>query len=161
MVIEPAPILAGSISEKLRRRDEYSINHTDQGHLLKTPIAVGIETKRPGCDEFTARAQLTVWAAAHFYRLHQLSQTAGHESCAKEIIEIPLILVQGHEWKLALAKAEVPEEHKICFMRYITIGKTNSILGIYTLIASLQRLGKWASEVYEPWFKLYVLGLED
>lgn len=160
MIIEPLPNLADSIDEKVRHRGETSINHTDQSHVLKTPIAVGIETKRPGSDEFAARAQLIVWVAAHFSRLHQLLKAYDDGTSRKDIPEMPLILVQGNEWKLAFAKTEAPDEYKMCFMRYVTIGKTDSILGIYTLIASLRRLGQWASDVYQPWFRAYILGLE-
>ncbi|KAH8836645.1 hypothetical protein MCOR29_002799 [Pyricularia oryzae] len=55
------------IIETLRRRTPgTSINHTDFGPLNKWPIAISVETKRPGVSGEKAELQVGVWQAAHW-----------------------------------------------------------------------------------------------
>ncbi|KLU84487.1 hypothetical protein MAPG_03528 [Magnaporthiopsis poae ATCC 64411] len=47
-----------------------SINHTDFNALKKFPIAVSIETKKPGQSDEQAKVQVGVWQAAQWKMLH-------------------------------------------------------------------------------------------
>ncbi|KAL1614350.1 hypothetical protein SLS56_012132 [Neofusicoccum ribis] len=132
----------------LRRRDELTINQTEAEHVRFSPIAVSIETKRDLVEGDAAILQLSVWVSAHFRRLQQLTDA--------RIPTMPLIIVQGHEWKLLLAEYSV-EEGELVMYWMLNLGATHSILGTYQLIASLRQLTKWISETYRPWFEREVL----
>lgn len=57
------------IIEKLRAKDRPSINHAMAQSINLSPIAVSIEIKKAGIDEYGAEIQLGTWVASHFARL--------------------------------------------------------------------------------------------
>ncbi|TLS20442.1 uncharacterized protein PpBr36_11277 [Pyricularia pennisetigena] len=68
------------IIEKLRRRTPgTSINHTDFGPLNKWPIALSVETKRPGESGEKAELQVGVWQAAQWRLLEWQRQEQKHK----------------------------------------------------------------------------------
>lgn len=149
IVLEPSESLKTRIRDKVEREIFGSINHTAQEHMRYQPIAVSIETKLPGESKREADKQLLVWVSGHFTRLRQLLSTKQSQT----IPALPLLLVQGHDWKLYMAKvSENPLERKLNLFQEMTIGSTASIVGIYTLIAALRRLAEWAEKKYRPWF---------
>lgn len=75
------------------------INHTSFEPTRFRPIAISIETNVAG-NEAEATTQLSVWMLAHFKRLRKIMQRSGVES---EMIVLPLIHIQGHEWFTTLA----------------------------------------------------------
>lgn len=162
--IEPDDSLLDDISAKLLIEDKSrSINHTDKICLYASPIAISIETKRAGGDEFEGTRQLVSWVSAHYTRLHQLvtSETScngeQHNHGPHHFPDLPLILVIGHDWKFMIAHPCANEE-RLRIMRGMKIGSTESVLGIYQLISSIRRLCRWINEVYRPWFEQTVLG---
>lgn len=75
------------------------INHTSFEPVRFRPIAVSIETKIAG-NEAEATTQLLVWMLAHFKRLRKIMQHSGVEP---EMIVLPLVHIQSHEWFITLA----------------------------------------------------------
>jgi len=94
--LDPDRITKRRIIEKLKADLSPSINHTKAEYVRFKPIVISIETKRPGMDEDTAKVQLGVWAAAHMERLQELSRST-------DLPTLPLILIQGHDWRLKIA----------------------------------------------------------
>ena len=75
------------------------INHTSFEPVRFRPIAVSIETKVSG-NEAEATTQLSVWMIAHFKRLQKILERSKVQS---EMIVLPLIHIQEHEWFATLA----------------------------------------------------------
>lgn len=137
--------------ERLRdKTKQYSISYSDAEHLRCSPIAISIETKTAGGIEEEARAQLGTWVHAHFKRLENLSERPVNTP----LPTLPLIMVQGHEWRLMFA--EKPED-EIYIYQSVSLGETASILGIYQIIASMSKLAAYANDVYRPWLIKNVL----
>ncbi|KAF4534189.1 uncharacterized protein LTHEOB_12995, partial [Lasiodiplodia theobromae] len=141
--------LAKIVRAKLRQEELSSINHTPAEHVQFSPIAVSIETKRAAIEEDVANAQLAVWVSAHFRWLQRLSNGGS------ALPTLPLIIVQGHEWKLMLAELE--DDSEIRIFRHLSLGTTRSVLGVYQLAASLRRLAGWAKDTYRPWLEKNLL----
>ncbi|EKG09620.1 hypothetical protein MPH_13323 [Macrophomina phaseolina MS6] len=141
--------LANLVRAKLRHDGLSAINHTTAEHVRFSPIAVSIETKRAAIEEDVANAQLAVWVSAHFRWLQRLSNGGS------ALPTLPLVIVQGHEWKLMLAELEDGSEMRI--FRHLSLGTTRSVLGIYQLAASLRRLAEWANDTYRPWLERALL----
>ncbi|KAK0622143.1 hypothetical protein DIS24_g11358 [Lasiodiplodia hormozganensis] len=141
--------LAKIVRAKLRQEELSSINHTPAEHVRFSPIAVSIETKRAAIEEDVANAQLAVWVSAHFRWLQRLSNGGS------ALPTLPLIIVQGHEWKLMLAELE--DDSEIRIFRHLSLGTTRSVLGVYQLAASLRRLAGWAKDTYRPWLEKNLL----
>lgn len=154
IVLEPSESLKTRIRDRVEHDIFGSINHTAQEHMRYQPIGISIETKLPGESKREADKQLLVWVSGHFTRLRQLLSTKQ----SQEIPALPLLLVQGHDWKLYVAKVgENPLERKLDLFQEMTIGSTASIVGIYTLLAALRRLAEWTEKRYRPWFVESVL----
>jgi len=139
----------GRIIERLRAEGKSSINHTAAEYVRFKPIAVSIETKRGNVDEDRMYVQLGMWLSAHFARLRQLTGS----DC--QLPALPVVIVQGHNWSLMIA--EVGADRKVVILKELRLGGTDSILGIYQIIASVRRLAKWVQEEYRPWFESNVL----
>lgn len=127
-----------------------SINQTSAEWIRFNPIAVSIETTRGAVDQDTAYVQLGMWTAAHFAKLRQLTQD---RSAALPVL--PLVLVQGHEWKLMLASMK--PDPRLEMLAYLPLGDTGTLSGVYRVIAAIRRLAKWIDEQYRPWFEKEVL----
>ena len=166
--IQPDEDAMTKIDAKLAREEIYadSINQTTFDPLRYLPIAVSIETKVSGGNDETARVQLAVWASAQFKKLQILAGAA----CSMPIL--PMIYVQGDLWNLLIAtesegKVVSSRDHSIeSFLLISTMqtlfgtlcfGGTDSIIGIYKIIAGIQILAEWADRPYREWFMKNVL----
>ncbi|KAL1615674.1 hypothetical protein SLS56_011733 [Neofusicoccum ribis] len=140
------------------KKKRPSINYVGQDHVRKLPITAIIETKKAMGIEDTAFDQLQYCVLAHFVRLRQLMMATknGDAHDTSKLPTIPLILVYGHEWKFMLAQAM---KSRLRIYHGIQIGTTESMVGIYQLMASIRRLSRWLNEVYRPWFMEVVLGM--
>jgi hypothetical protein len=128
-----------------------SINHTSANYLKLTPIAVSIETKKERSDEGGAMQQLGTWVAAQFALLRFLVGEGG------ALPPLILVTVQGHEWKVMVATSTgVPREHGVIF-RDISIGESDTLLGVCRILQGLRRIAGYIIEEYEPWFLREVL----
>ena len=152
VVIRPSQEVERHIRSKLRANDSYSINHTDADYIRFSPIALSIETKRAAIEEDKAHRQLGTWVSAHFARLRQLVQ--GDSSPPF----LPLIMTQGDSWNFMMAV--MASAKSIVIYRDQPLGHTRSLLGVYQLLAALQRLAKWIDEQYRLWFESRVLQSE-
>lgn len=146
-------LLAKRVYAKLRHEELTAINHTPAEHVRFSPIAVSIETKRAAVEEDVANAQLAVWVSAHFRWLQRLA------NAGSMLPTLPLVMVQGHEWKLMLA--ELQDDSEISIFRHLSLGSTRSVLGVYQLVASLRRLAEWTKDAYRPWLEENVLLIRD
>jgi hypothetical protein len=182
--------LTSPTTRQLLPISELSINHSKAEHLRFKPIAVSIETKRALTgDEERGQVQLGVWAGAHYRKLMQLMDepadvdededdgeeglgqqgppgssvnTAGMQARIQHKLPIlPLVLVQGHDWKLMIASlvkgdyaegegGEQPDE--VFIHGDWVMGDTRGVLGVYKLVESVRALGRWTRDVYQPWF---------
>ncbi|KAL8826351.1 MAG: hypothetical protein Q9191_003850 [Dirinaria sp. TL-2023a] len=160
MVIQPSEALEERIRSKLVAKSAYSINQTDTKSLRFSPIALSIETKRAAIEEDKARTQLEAWVSAHFAKLRQL---IGGDST---VPFLPLIMAQGNKWHFLIAemadrKGPAGVKKRIFIYEDHELGHTKSLLGVYQLLAAIQRLAKWIDEEYRPWFESQVLGMES
>ncbi|KAM0543164.1 hypothetical protein ACHAPJ_012462 [Fusarium lateritium] len=121
--------------------------------LQQYPLAVSVETKRYGGDIAKAEAQLGIWHAAHW---EFLISRAGDDA-VKKLDFLPGVVVHGHTWSLMITTrrgATTAVVHSLEF------GKTDSIVGVFQVLAGLRRLRKWSLETLWPWYKLHLPDLE-
>ncbi|KAL2802474.1 hypothetical protein BJX63DRAFT_113508 [Aspergillus granulosus] len=133
----------------------YVINHTDFLPLRRSPIAISIETKRQGgAQPATAELQLGTWHAAQWNLLEDLIARSGGSFDGLSFL--PAVIVEGHDWSFA---ATTREGQKTVLWLEKKFGSTSDVVGVYKTVWGLQRLAKWASEVYWPWFRKNALGV--
>ncbi|KAJ4184063.1 hypothetical protein NW759_017049 [Fusarium solani] len=128
-----------------QNRPGQSINHTDLGNFCKHPIALSIETKRAGEQGDNATLQMGTWHSAQWRSLRYNQ----HRS-PRSIEFLPGIIIQGHEWKFVASVLD--QSGKCQLLETVALGSTGSQLGVYSLIATLQRLRRWIKEEYWPAF---------
>ncbi|KAF3759876.1 hypothetical protein M406DRAFT_243505, partial [Cryphonectria parasitica EP155] len=116
----------------------FSINHTDFEPLLRSPIAISIETKHPSASGEGAALQVGVWQAAQWSLLQSLTQSQP-TSCSSTALPafLPAITVVGHDWTLA---ATTRLGQKTTLWTDCPIGHTRNIIGIYRIIWAIQQL---------------------
>ncbi|KAL9118420.1 MAG: hypothetical protein Q9187_005033 [Circinaria calcarea] len=167
IVIQPAvnSILEASIRRLCREQQLDSVNQTDPNHVRFTPIAVSMETKRAAIEEDQAILQLNTWVSAHFAKLDSLVGSYASNEKAKAEIKakatmpiLPLVKIQGHDWKLLIAEKQTD---LILIHGELAIGSTQSHLGVYQILAALQRLAQWVNDEYRPWWMREILGKKE
>ncbi|KAJ3955234.1 hypothetical protein N0V92_008250, partial [Colletotrichum tropicale] len=134
-----------------------SVNHTDYPALLSRPIFFSIETKDSGDKWTDAVNQMTVWLVAHWDFLDdqvlraQGVDTSGGSGPKKSaaalsgLVFVPGIIVQGHDWHFIAVTRSA--DGRTQYWDKTQIGTTQSIEGIYKVVAALQMLGCWAQDV--------------
>jgi hypothetical protein len=133
------------------------INHTDEFALRNWPIAVSIETKRQGEERLAAaELQLGTWHTAQWRLLERLVTQSG--GTFDGLPFLPAVVVHGHIWSFAATTRE--GETTLLWLEQ-GFGSTSNLLGVYKTIWGLQRLTKWVSDVYWPWFRKNALGLSE
>ncbi|KAI5460106.1 hypothetical protein BGZ63DRAFT_360102 [Mariannaea sp. PMI_226] len=156
-----------SLQALSRRTPTLSVNHTDFAPLQLSPIALSIETKRPGKELNTAQLQMGVWHAAQWKFLQSVIGLTSQVSSATEVARrqlaedaltelgfIPAIIVHGHRWLFVFSTRE---DKKTVLWTERQIGTTQSILDTYQIVAGLREVAGWARDVYMPWFRSKVL----
>ncbi|CAJ0549878.1 Ff.00g064730.m01.CDS01 [Fusarium sp. VM40] len=134
-------------------RPGRSINHTDSSRdLCQRPIALSIETKRPHMEGDSATLQISTWHSAQWRSLRY-----GPATTTRTIEFLPGIIVQGHEWRFVASVLD--SNNKSWLLEEVRLGGTDSEIGIYALVLTLQRLRKWMIEDYWPTFKADILGI--
>jgi hypothetical protein len=160
LVLKQPPDLDERITNTLHAENRPSINHTKMEAVRFSPIAVSIETKRGAVDEDTAFVQLGTWVSAHFAHLRQLT----HDNGPTQLPVLPLVLVQGSDWKLMFAEAKEgadKDKQQTLIFSHVRLGETTSVLGIYQVIEAVRRLARWVDEDYRPWFEREVLAMTE
>ncbi|KAH7139599.1 hypothetical protein B0J13DRAFT_447773 [Dactylonectria estremocensis] len=137
LFIRPDP---GSSEERVieavcRLRPGQSINHTDLGNFCKHPIALSIETKRPGEQGESATLQMGTWLSAQWRSLQ-----------GPFISFLPGLIVQGHVWQFVASIKD--ESGKPLLLQTVHLGSTDTEIGAYSLIVGLQRLKRWVKDEY-------------
>jgi hypothetical protein len=79
--------------------ENHNINQTRSGPVRFRPITVNIEVKVPGEGRNQTMVQLSVWVTAQLKKLDALTEGRG----AVQRICIPLISVEGHDWRVSIA----------------------------------------------------------
>lgn len=98
---------------------DKSINHTGHNPLLRDPISVSIETKRPDEGAQKQALQIGVWQTAQWRHLEKLVQMrldadgeppqTRQERCDEvlgQLDYLPALLVRGHDWYFAATRKE-------------------------------------------------------
>ncbi|KUI64025.1 hypothetical protein VM1G_10813 [Cytospora mali] len=149
-----------------------SINHTDFAPLMSNPIAVSIETKKPGKSggDNDAQLQVGVWQASQWRQLQDLvrraaalrphddgendndndedeDDSAWPESAMSSLPLLPAVIVSGHDWSFAASTREGP---KTILWSDTCFGTTRTVRGVYSIIIGLQRLAEWVRAVFLP-----------
>jgi hypothetical protein len=135
-----------------------SWNHTGDDDVRKHPIAINIETKAPKVSWVEGKPQVAIWTDAWLHRLGYFYNEKNSTDLRwpPEIPAIPLLIVQGHDWHLLIAKRY---SNEIVIWERIYIGSTLSYYDAMKVLAALHWLCDWAARVWRPWF-LKLVGLE-
>lgn len=152
--------MKSAVAATKSRRPGATVNHTNYVPLSDRPIALSIETKKPGEAWEAALLQLGVWEAAHWNSVEHLWGKQGQQ---RDDIDpppplfldfIPGIVIQGHDWLLVLS---LREDEKTILYSKISMGATNSLVGIYKIVHSLQVIRQWAADTYWPCVRQAIL----
>lgn len=144
--------------QTLRRSLPFQvINHSGFQPFRKQPIAISIETKsRSRAQSEAAELQLGTWHSAQWRFLERLVNHSG--GTFEGLPFLPAVVVQGHDWSFA---ATTREGRKTVLWLEHPFGSTSDVVGVYKTVWCVQRLARWASEVYWPWFRANCLGVGD
>ena len=154
---DPSKFLHNHIIEKLRTEKasaSISINQTDSEWVRFKPIAVNIETKRGAVGEDEAHVQLATWLTAQYSRLRQLMP----DKAKTKLPSFPVLSVQGQRWLLMIASLQ--DNDRINLIKELYLGDTDSVAGVYQVIAAIRRIAQWVNDDYRPWFEKEVLGFK-
>lgn len=143
-----------TIQALCRQRPGLSINHTDWGSLCRLPIALSIETKRPGGDFSNASLQIGTWHSAQW---RGLTSPAPRPNARRKMEFLPGIIIHGHEWLFVATVPDAADGQPVLYTK-VLLGSTEKAFGICKLIASLQHLRQWTETIYWPAFQADVLG---
>ncbi|KAF5643732.1 hypothetical protein F25303_6219 [Fusarium sp. NRRL 25303] len=135
-----------------------SINPTDDLSLLSNPIAIPIETKRPGEGLDTANLQVAAFLTAHLTLLQRLVDTGASVPVQDEdkppsvddLGFLPGLIVQGNTWNFIAASRQYS---RTVIWAETSLGSTGDMFGIYQIVASLQLLRQWINTTYWPWLR--------
>ena len=147
----------------------YSINHTDYTPFALRPIILSIETKRAAVEWDKSVLQMGTWQATQLRALSTLAKavarldspegiSSDEEEATMERLPIdfvPGLIIQGHDW--IFVATTVDDQGTITFRSKIFIGSTDTVLGIYTILAVLKHLVRWSHITYWPLFKKILL----
>jgi hypothetical protein len=140
-----------AVESLCKTRPAKSINHTNWADLTKYPIAISIETKGPSMGYETALLRVATWHSAQWRSLHWADK--------KEIFPRPPVRLnsslassslQHHWWVVVTA---LSEQGKAQTYGRLLLGETESLLGIYKLSITLQKLVEWAKDQHWPAFQ--------
>ena len=124
--------------------DAQSVNQTGYPPLQFAPIACNIKTKASAIQQ-DGELQLSVWTASWYQRITMLlpERIAQHG-----IITLPLLYIIGHDWKLSFASWR---GERIEIIGSLVLGDTRTLLGSYTIISVLRKIGDWIRTDYRGW----------
>ncbi|KAI4096016.1 MAG: hypothetical protein LQ344_001250 [Seirophora lacunosa] len=155
---QESTVLEDAIEGKCSSMPSKTINQTDASYIRNKPIAISMEVKRPAGNEDVATVELLTWVTAHYNMLKVLLHP-NNALVTFELPVLPLIQVHGHMWNLWIAEYK-NANNEIIVHRRISLGSTDKIVGIYQIIASVQRLAQWVAEEYQPWWIKAILGVD-
>ncbi|KAI0436063.1 hypothetical protein F4803DRAFT_543464 [Xylaria telfairii] len=122
-----------------RRLPRNTINHTDYAPLCGLPIGPPIETKPPAQDWKIATLQMGTWQSVQLQAIPALERSIVPASISASsplaITYFPSITVHGHYWYFAATA--IRANGGKAFLSKITIGSTETLLGVYKISAAL------------------------
>lgn len=136
MTVEPVDAMRGCF----RKLDPPTFNHTMYEPLRNRPIAVSIETNSFN----TGMPQLAMWTHAWINRITELNPDTSMPT-------LPLVRVVGHNWFVLWAWREEGNSARMTITSDMPVGDTRSLTGIYSILAFLRELSRWADGVFRPW----------
>ncbi|KAG5795320.1 hypothetical protein H9Q69_005626 [Fusarium xylarioides] len=150
--------IASTVDNVRARLPGLSINPTDDLSLLSNPIAIPIETKRPGEGLDTANLQVATFLTAHLTLLQRLVDAgasvpvddAERTPSDNDLGFLPGLIVQGNTWNFIAASRQ---DSRTVIWSETSLGSTGDIFGIYQIVASLQLLRQWVLTTYWPWLR--------
>ncbi|RKK89850.1 hypothetical protein BFJ71_g11994 [Fusarium oxysporum] len=130
--------IASTVDTFRSRLPGLSINPTDDLSLLSNPIAIPIETKRPGEGLDTANFQVATFLTAHLTLLQRLvdagaSVPGGDGEKAPSVDDLgflPGLIVQGNRWNFIAASRQ---DSRIVIWSETSLGSTGDIFDIYQI----------------------------
>lgn len=165
-----------ALNQLCRQLPEQSINHTSYAPLASLPITVSIETKRSANSWDIATLQIGRWQTAQLRclaglarlkisdasRLTSLPSSSQAPAPAPEpavpvsSLEyyVPGIIIQGHDWSLVVT-ADINGQKTL--LSKISVGTTETVLGVYKILAALALLVRWSETIYWPSFQKAIL----
>ncbi|KAK1063670.1 hypothetical protein LTR74_009282 [Friedmanniomyces endolithicus] len=179
---EPSPADQDRIITLLRQEPQplSSIVQTPYHPVRFKPAAFSIETKVDGGEQY-ARIQLGLWAAAHYLRLERLlQQDDDYAGSMAKLPTHPLLVANSHAWSLHFAcqrrsinsgqnyhsasslgggvasQGDVNREVQIIDAA-LELGNTQTLVGVYKLVASLRCLADWSrDEMWPRWVDIFL-----
>ncbi|KAI1044199.1 hypothetical protein LB505_008627 [Fusarium chuoi] len=150
--------ISSTVDTVRARLPALSINPTDDLSLLSKPIAIPIETKRPGEGLDTANLQVATFLTAHLTLLQRLVdagasvpvQDGQKAPSVDDLGFLPGLIVQGNTWNFIAASRQ---DSRTVIWSETSLGSTGDIFGIYQIVASLQLLRQWINTTYWPWLR--------
>jgi hypothetical protein len=144
--------------------DKRSVNQTTMPYHCDRPVAVGVEVKRErGVDPLM---QLGIWVAAGWKKRImdqdvRVGSDGGAEDCrdGPEYDEgevMPGLAISGHTWDLHISY--LSNKNEIILLGPILLGRTDTLLGIFQILAALTEIAKWAERDFADWFERVVWG---
>ncbi|KAK3309975.1 uncharacterized protein B0T15DRAFT_506695 [Chaetomium strumarium] len=124
---------------------EATVNQSLYGPMCYRPVAVSIETRTGGggSSAVEGRTQLAAWTAAWHERVKRFQREGG-----ERVVTLPLILVNEHAWQLSFA---CDRGDRLEIVGHMTLGETNSLSGMYQLVAAVGELGRWIEGPFARW----------
>lgn len=130
--------LEDALEKECTSMPRKTINQTDASYIRNKPIAISMKVNRHAGHEDVSMVELQTWVTAHYSMLKVL--LSSNNALGKvELPVLPLIQVQGHMWNLWIAEFQ-NSKNQIIIHRRISLGSTDTIVGIDQIIASVQRL---------------------
>ncbi|KAF4968740.1 hypothetical protein FSARC_3923 [Fusarium sarcochroum] len=144
----PPPHVAETIQKRIigLPDNERCFNQTIYRPIRYDPVAMVVETKIAKGDLEEARLQLGIWVASWHQRMKMLIGTSSN----KPLVTLPLVIVMEHKWRLLFA---CDKKDQIVILQDVEIGSTDSLIGLYTIVATLRVIGEWMQDTYKTWLE--------
>jgi len=135
---------------KPRPREEQSINQTLT--VKQRPIAISIKTELPFCGDESTDIKLSIWVGAGIEKLKGMLDGKADNACASrsKIPAMPALSMHGHD--LYMVVLETQETRNVMYGK-MRLGGTDTILGVFQIIAAIDILVEWAHNEYREWFE--------
>ncbi|KAL8371770.1 hypothetical protein RB595_001527 [Gaeumannomyces hyphopodioides] len=127
--------------------DEKSINQSTYTPLTFRPLGVSIETKARQGSVDEGHVQLGLWTAAWFARVQKMVSDKPTEGMPTAV---PVILVHETFWRLSFV---CDRGSTFDFVGNMVIGDTETLLGLYKLLAALRVLIQWMDTKLRVFFE--------
>lgn len=149
------------------------VNQTAYLALMDSPIAMAIETKTETTGD-DPLVQLGIWTAAWYQRMYDLrtslvgpgpkpplvrivasdDQTIQDKSLTALQVSVPIIQVVGHAWQVYFVQ---DAGTSINVYGPLSLGSTETIVSMYSLLSSLEAVKDWVQDVFRPGMETWLM----